>query len=53
MGSLIDEMTYSYVNNTAIREEIHQFNDTIKLFMSADERYQGLLADQEQAADSE
>ena len=30
-----------------------QFNDTIKLFMSAHEEYQSLLTDEKQAADSE
>ena len=51
--SMIDEMTYSQVNATEIREEMDQFNDTIKLFMSAHEEYQSLLTDEEQAADSE
>ena len=50
---MIDEMTYSWVNATAIREEMDQFNDTIKLFMSTHEEYQILLTDAEQAADSE
>ena len=50
---MIDEMTYSWVNATAIREEMDQFNDTIKLFMSTHEEYQILLIDAEQAADSE
>ena len=50
---MIDEMTYSWVNATAIREEMDQFNDTIKLFMSTHEGYQILLTDAEQAADSE
>ena len=50
---MIDEMTYSWVNATAIREEMDQFNDTIKLFMSTYEEYQILLTDAEQAADSE
>ena len=31
---MIDEMTYSWVNATAIREEMDQFNDTIMLFMN-------------------
>ena len=52
-SSMIDEMTYSWVNATAIREEMDQLNDTIKLFMSAHEEYQSLLTDEEQAADSE
>ena len=37
---MIEEMTYSKVNATAIREEMDQFNDTVKLFMSAHEEYQ-------------
>ena len=49
---MINEMTYSWVNPTAIREEMDEFND-IKLFMSAHEEYQSLLTDQEQAVDSE
>ena len=52
-SSVVDEMAYSWVNATAIREEMDQFNDTIKLFMSAHEEYQSLLTDEEQAADSE
>ena len=52
-SSMIDEMTYSWVNATAIREEMDQFDDTIKLFISAHEEYQSLLTDEEQAADSE
>ena len=52
-SSMMDEMVYSWVNATAIREEMDQFNDTIKLFMSAHEEYQSLLTDEEQAADSE
>ena len=39
-SSMIEEMTYSKVNATAIREEMDQFNDTVKLFMSAHEEYQ-------------
>ena len=46
-------MTYSWVNTTAVREEMDQFNDTSKFFMSANEEYQSLLTDEEQAADSE
>ena len=41
------------VKATAIREEIGQFNDTIKLFKSTHEEYQSLLTDEEQAPDSE
>ena len=52
-SSMVDEMAYSWVNATAIREEMDQFNDTIKLFMSAHEEYQSLLTNEEQAADSE
>ena len=43
----------SRVNATAIREEMDQFNDTIKLFMSTHEDYHRLLTNKEQAADSE
>ena len=50
---MIYEMTHSWVNITAVREEVDQFNDTIKLFMSAHEEYQCLLTDEEQIADSE
>ena len=50
---MIDEMTYSWVSATAIREEMDQFNHTIKLFMSAHEEYLRVLTDKEQAADSE
>ena len=50
---MINEMTYSWVNPIAIREEMDEFNDIIKLFMSAHEEYQSLLTDQEQAVDSE
>ena len=49
---MINEITYSWVNGTAIREEMDQFNDIINLFMSAHEKYQCLLTDEEQAADS-
>ena len=35
---MVDEMTYLWVNATAIREEMDQFNDTIKLSMSAHEK---------------
>ena len=52
-SNMIDEMTYSWVNATAVREEMDQFSDTIKLFMSANEKYLSLLADKEHAADSE
>ena len=38
-SSMIDKMTYSWVNAIAIREEMDQFNDTIKLLMSAHEEY--------------
>ena len=51
-SSMINEITYSWVNGTAIREEMDQFNDIINLFMSAHEEYQCLLTDEEQAADS-
>ena len=44
---MIDEITYSWVNATAIREEMDQFNNNIKLFMSAHEEYQCLLTDEE------
>ena len=50
---MINEMTYSWVNATAIREEMDQFSDTIKLFMSTHEEYQSLLTNEEQPADSE
>ena len=50
---MIDAMTYSWVNASAVREEMDQFNDTIKLFMSTHEEYQSLLTDEEQAANSE
>ena len=30
---MIDEMTYSWVNATAIREEMDQFNDIMKFFI--------------------
>ena len=50
---MVDEMTYLWVNATAIREEMDQFNDTIKLSMSAHEKQQRLQTDEEQAADSE
>ena len=50
---MMDEMVYSWVNATAIREEMDQFNDTIKLFMSAHEEYQSLLTDEEHVTDSE
>ena len=46
-------MTYSWINATVIREELDQFNDTIKLFMSVHEEYRSLLTDKEQATDSE
>ena len=52
-SSMIDEMTYSWVSATAIREEMDQFNHTIKLFMSAHEEYLRVLTYKEQAADSE
>ena len=52
-SSMMDEMAYSWVNATTVRAEMDQFNDTIKLFMSAHEEYQSLLTDEEQAADSE
>ena len=52
-ANMTDEMTYSWVNASAIREEMGQFNDTINLFMSAHEEYQSLLTDEEEAADSE
>ena len=52
-SSMIDEMAYSWFNVIAIREEMDQFNDIIKLFMSAHEEYQSLLTDEEQYADSE
>ena len=32
---MIYEMNHLWVNITAVREEVDQFNDTIKLFMSA------------------
>ena len=49
---MIDKMTYySWVNAAVIREEMDQFNDTIKLFMSAHEEYQSLLTNEEQAVD--
>ena len=50
---MIDKMTYSQFNATAIREETDQLNGTIKLFMPAYEEYQSLLTNEEQAADSE
>ena len=52
-SSMIDEMTYSWVSATAIREEMDQFNHTIKLLMSAHEEYLRVLTDEQQAADSE
>ena len=51
-SSMIDKMTYySWVSAAVIREEMDQFNDTIKLFMSAHEEYQSLLTNEEQAVD--
>ena len=52
-SSMIDEMTYSWVNATAIREEMDQFNYTIKLLRSEHEEYIRVLTDEQQAADSE
>ena len=52
-SSMINEMTYSLVNATAISEEMDQFNDTMKLFMSTHEKYHSLLTNEEQATDSE
>ena len=52
-SSMVDEMAYSWVNATAIREEMDQFNDTMKLLMSTNEEYQSLLTNEEQATDSE
>ena len=40
--SVTDEMTNLCVNANAVREEVHQFNDTIKFLMSAHEEYQSL-----------
>ena len=40
--SVTDEMTDLCVNANAVREEVHQFNDTIKFLMSAHEEYQSL-----------
>ena len=50
-SSMIDEMTYSWVNAAAIRKEINQFNDIIKLFMLTHEEYQNLQTNEEQAVD--
>ena len=41
------------VKAAAIREEMGQFNDTIRLLKSTHEEYQSLLTDEEQAPDSE
>ena len=52
-ASMIDQITYSWVNATVIREEMGQFNDTMKLFLPTHEKYQSLLTNEEQATDSE
>ena len=36
---MTDEITYSLVNATAVKEEVDQFIDTIKLLMSVHEEY--------------
>ena len=51
-SSVTGEMTCSWVNATAVREEMDQFNHTIKLLMSAHKDNQSLLTDEKQVADS-
>ena len=36
---MIDEITYSLINATAVKEEVDQFIYTIKLLMSVHEEY--------------
>ena len=48
---MIDEMTYLWVSATTVREDMDQFNDTIKLFMSTLEEYQSALFRREKALD--
>ena len=48
---MIDEMTYLWVSATTVREDMDQFNDTIKLFMSALEEYQSALFRREKTLD--
>ena len=38
-SSMTDEITYSLVNATAVKEEVDQFIDTSKLLMSVHEEY--------------
>ena len=52
-SSMIDEMTYPWVNATVIREKMGLFNDTMKLFMSTHEELQSLLTNEKQATDIE
>ena len=47
------EMIYSWVNATAIREEMNQFSSINRFLISANKEYQSLLTDEEQVADSE
>ena len=51
-SGMIEDMTYSWVNASAVREEMDQFNDIVKLFISAHEEYQSLLGDEDCQADS-
>ena len=48
---MIDEMTYLWVSATTVREDMDQFNDTIKLFMSTLEEYQSALFRREKTLD--
>ena len=42
---MIEELTYSWVNAAAVRKEMDQFNDVLKLFTKVHGEYQELLCE--------
>ena len=52
-SGMIEELTYSWVNAAAVREEMDHFNDVLKLFMEVHGEYQELLCEEDLPTDTE
>ena len=52
-SGMIEELTYSWVNAAAVREEMDQFNDVLKLFTKVHREYQELLCEEDLPTDTE
>ena len=52
-SSIIDDLLYSKLNLTAVKENLGQFDDVFKLLTEVHQQHQKLLSEKEQHADNQ